>query len=278
MGKNTKHVPETQSRPIVNRTVKSTFAGNSSADVDNRLEPTSAGVSEEMWAIVDSRSYVREAFAIVLQQSVGKLHNKNIEGFSNVASLVQTIGPNAPDKLIVLIGESADGQLAQEEVELLRAHFTDPMIVVMVNSIDQHILDLWERLRPAAIIPGDYTSEQVAACLGLISVGAQFLPVTCVNSLLESIDTHRGALDKTVADQEHLARIASMLTPRQREVMRYVAMGRSNKYIASELDVCESTIKVHVSELLRRLGATSRTHAAWLFNHLPADAGREKLY
>jgi len=190
-----------------------------------------------MWAIVDSRSYVREAFAIVLQQSVGKLHNKNIEGFSNVASLVQTIGPNAPDKLIVLIGESADGQLAQEEVELLRAHFTE-----------------------------------------LISVGAQFLPVTCVNSLLESIDTHRGALDKTVADQEHLARIASMLTPRQREVMRYVAMGRSNKYIASELDVCESTIKVHVSELLRRLGATSRTHAAWLFNHLPADAGREKLY
>ena len=58
------------------------------------------------------------------------------------------------------------------------------------------------------------------------------------------------------------------LTPRQREVLSYLAIGKSNKYIAAELGVCESTIKVHVSEIMRRLRATSRTHASYIFNSI----------
>lgn len=49
------------------------------------------------------------------------------------------------------------------------------------------------------------------------------------------------------------------LTPRQGEVLRYLARGMSNKNIASELRISQSTVKAHIKELMLRLGATNRT-------------------
>ncbi|HEX2864744.1 MAG TPA: response regulator transcription factor [Deinococcales bacterium] len=52
------------------------------------------------------------------------------------------------------------------------------------------------------------------------------------------------------------------LTERETEVLRLVADGRGNKAIAAELGVSVSTVKLHVQEILEKLGASDRTHAA----------------
>jgi len=52
------------------------------------------------------------------------------------------------------------------------------------------------------------------------------------------------------------------LTPRERETLSYLASGASNKEIARALDLAESTIKVHVQNILRKLGLSSRVQAA----------------
>ena len=54
---------------------------------------------------------------------------------------------------------------------------------------------------------------------------------------------------------------AAALTPRELEVLRVMAMGLSNKGIASELAVSEKTVKNHVSSILGKLSADDRTHA-----------------
>lgn len=51
------------------------------------------------------------------------------------------------------------------------------------------------------------------------------------------------------------------LTERQEEVLKFVASGMSNKQIAYELGVTESTIKLHINSLLKALGANNRTQA-----------------
>jgi DNA-binding NarL/FixJ family response regulator len=51
------------------------------------------------------------------------------------------------------------------------------------------------------------------------------------------------------------------LTPRQRDVLRLLIEGKTNKLICRELELSESTVKTHLASIFRRLGATSRTQA-----------------
>jgi two-component system nitrate/nitrite response regulator NarL len=55
-----------------------------------------------------------------------------------------------------------------------------------------------------------------------------------------------------------------VLSGREREILTYVAKGASNKEIARALDLAESTVKIHVQHILRKLGLQSRVQAAVL--------------
>src|SRR5690606_26939929 len=56
----------------------------------------------------------------------------------------------------------------------------------------------------------------------------------------------------------------SRLTLRQHEVLEGLRYGKSNKHIARELNMQEATVKVHVRQIMRKLGASNRTQVALL--------------
>ncbi|HSP25266.1 MAG TPA: response regulator transcription factor [Saliniramus sp.] len=66
---------------------------------------------------------------------------------------------------------------------------------------------------------------------------------------------------------------AVSLTPRQLDVLALLREGHSNKLIARDLSMCESTVKVHVRQIMRKLGAANRTQAA-LNGLVPVSPGR----
>ena len=68
--------------------------------------------------------------------------------------------------------------------------------------------------------------------------------------------------DRRGAHEHRMARRSSALTSREREVLRLLAAGRSNREIASVLFIAPKTASVHVSNILGKLGAASRTEAA----------------
>jgi two-component system, NarL family, nitrate/nitrite response regulator NarL len=70
----------------------------------------------------------------------------------------------------------------------------------------------------------------------------------------------RPALDQGLAPQADAA--LESLSGREREILRFLAQGESNKAIARTLDIAEATVKVHVQNLLRKLQLTSRVQAA----------------
>ena len=52
------------------------------------------------------------------------------------------------------------------------------------------------------------------------------------------------------------------LTARERQVLEHLQLGASNKLIARQLNLRESTVKVHIRRIMRKLGAVNRTQAA----------------
>ena len=55
---------------------------------------------------------------------------------------------------------------------------------------------------------------------------------------------------------------ATPLSPREEQVLREIARGASNKEIARTLEIAETTVKIHVQHILRKLGLSSRVQAA----------------
>ena len=67
--------------------------------------------------------------------------------------------------------------------------------------------------------------------------------------------------DKSNSEEAEIIKRLKTLTPQQLRVMKMLKQGLLNKQIAFELSVGETTVKAHVSEILRKLGVASRTQA-----------------
>ena len=70
-----------------------------------------------------------------------------------------------------------------------------------------------------------------------------------------------GSTDRT---KDEGSSAVSRLSPRERDILREIARGASNKEIARTLSIAETTVKIHVQHILRKLNLTSRVQAAVL--------------
>jgi len=85
------------------------------------------------------------------------------------------------------------------------------------------------------------------------------------DKLLSSPDAARRVLHQfqQFAQGREIESLISPLTPREIEILDYMARGSSNKQIASQLDVSEQTVKNQITSIFRKLDANARTEAVW---------------
>ena len=100
----------------------------------------------------------------------------------------------------------------------------------------------------------------IAVCIEAISLvlaGGIFVPASSVLATCQVLSTSATP-----------ARQASIFTPRQAEVVEALRRGKANKIIAYELKMQESTVKVHVRHVMRKLKAKNRTEVVYKINEL----------
>jgi DNA-binding NarL/FixJ family response regulator len=174
----------------------------------------------------------------------------------------------AAESDMVLVGEASSGQEAIQEFRRLRPDIT-LMDVQMPNmdGIDAIIAIRSEYAAARIIVLTTYEGDFLAR--RAIQAGAQayILKSLVRRDLLETIRAvHAGskriAPDVAIQIAQHTADDA--LSVRELEVLSLIAGGTSNKGIATRLGVTEETIKMHVSNILAKLGANDRTHAVTL--------------
>lgn len=167
-----------------------------------------------------------------------------------------------------LVGEASNGLEALELFRTLRPDVTlmDIQMPVM-NGIDATGAIRAEF--PAARVIALTTYEGDVRALRAIKAGAAgyLLKSMLRTDLLETVrNVHQGrrCIPPELA-MELLAPSASdALSKREVEVLQQIAAGKSNKRIAAALDIAEDTVKAHVKNILSKLAANDRTHAAVL--------------
>ena len=127
---------------------------------------------------------------------------------------------------------------------MLRVRRTRPRFAISSEADFKRLLDFLFLRRESAV---------EAALAGLI-----VLPRDALEIFEETAPTQDANYESTALDLEPLA---ETLTPRERQVLDMMAEGFGNKEIAWRLQISEHTVKFHVSSILAKLGASSRTEA-----------------
>ena len=118
-------------------------------------------------------------------------------------------------------------------------------------------------------LPKSSSSEVMLNAIRLVLAGGMYLPPALLGK--KEGDTRADGLETSFGQPRLSERVARSLTRRQRDVMRLLALGRSNKAIAQELDLAEGTVKVHVSAIFKALNVTNRTEAVITAGKIEAD-------
>jgi DNA-binding NarL/FixJ family response regulator len=149
----------------------------------------------------------------------------------------------------------------QSALELLRERLPEASTVVLSDrdDVDEVNRALTHGVR--GYIPTSVECGVAVAALRLISAGGTFVPADALRSTAAKPD------DRPEGERQRRSDGLD-LTPRELSVIDLLREGKPNKLIAARLDMQENTVKVHVRNILKKLNATNRTHAAFVANRL----------
>jgi DNA-binding NarL/FixJ family response regulator len=166
-----------------------------------------------------------------------------------------TLAPRvAPD--ILLLDIALPGMSGVQLVRELAPRLPATKIVMLtVSSADR---DLSEAIRYGAsgYLTKDVSPEALARALRATQTGELVIPRRLAARLLARM-ARRGLAEPTTEDT-----LVDRLTQRERDVLRLLADGMSDRDIAAALTISRRTVETHVSSILRKLGVRNRAEAA----------------
>jgi DNA-binding NarL/FixJ family response regulator len=129
----------------------------------------------------------------------------------------------------------------------------------MVSAIEEPaVIKQALQLGAAAYLPKSAPLEVLSEAVAAVLAGERWLPAELEASVSQAAD---------LIDQQ-FAGALEQLTPQQFRVLKMIADGLLNKQIAYEMNVQETTVKQHVSAILRKLEVNNRTLAGIMFEKL----------
>jgi DNA-binding NarL/FixJ family response regulator len=163
-----------------------------------------------------------------------------------------------PDTNFIFLDLKMPGADGFTGLSALRTEYPDVPIIMVSAEEDPVIIKQALALGAAAYIPKSVPLELLSDAISAVLNGDTWLPP----DLVEDVKNAKPLIDNDFAQR------LEQLTPQQFRVLKMIADGLLNKQIAYEMNVQETTIKQHVSAILRKLNVNNRTLAGILFEKL----------
>lgn len=196
--------------------------------------------------IADDHALFRDGLSLQVEKIAPQAIITQAANFSQALKIVSA----APDTDLVIIDLDMPDMRWEDGLRALQEKLSDGRFVVISASEDARNIRRVIEMGIKGYIPKRSETKVLTSALKLILDGGTYLPP----SIMEMATT-------AATDGRAGRNGAKVLTPRQSEVLDYVAEGMSNKQIAYKMDVSEATVKLHINALLRAVGATNRTQA-----------------
>ncbi|MFC0110651.1 response regulator [Kibdelosporangium aridum] len=196
--------------------------------------------------VVDDQTVVREGLVLLLQllpdiQVVGAA-----AGGEEALRLVATERPD-----VVLMDLRMPKMDGVEATKRVRAEHPDTQVVVLTTYSDDESVFAALRAGARGYLTKDARAGEIAEAIAAVQRGeAQFDPA--IQRRLAETVTSRAVSTEGLPDG---------LTPREADVLRLIAEGRSNTEIASQLVITEATVKTHINNLFAKIGVRDRAQA-----------------
>ena len=176
---------------------------------------------------------------------------------------LQVIGEAGDGKTGIQIAEEQDPDLILLDLnmpgmngfetldELRKRELSGRIILFTVSNYSDDLISALKRGADGYLLK-DMEPEELIIALKEAASGKMVVSPTLTSVLAESLREHQSQNESD----------AIALTPRESDILELIAQGLSNKMIARNLDIAESTVKVHVKHLLKKLNLKSRVEAA----------------
>jgi DNA-binding NarL/FixJ family response regulator len=203
--------------------------------------------------IVDDHPLFCDALSITLRAVIGLSRIDSADRLETAFAILDS----APAPDVVVLDLNLPDVSGLEGLIRLRAVVPSVPIVVVSSLADNRVIGAALRAGAAGFIPKHARRDVFRAAFDVIRNGGTYIP----DGFVPAADP---AAPATQSEQA-IARLA-LLTRQQAKILQLICEGRLNKQIAWDLSIAETTVKAHVTAIMRKLGVQSRTQAVLMAN------------
>jgi DNA-binding NarL/FixJ family response regulator len=196
-------------------------------------------------AVIESRSFIREC----LRRSVQSAFPLPVLPYSTAIELEQQ-HLLTPPKLIIFSWVEDNEEASTDALKVLSEVAPRTPVIVLAYNNDAELARTAIGHGAKGYIPVSLGFEITIEAVRFVLAGGTYAPMDCLL-----------ARDPP-GDAPSQPPTSGLVTARELAVIRAIQQGKSNKIIAYELNMCESTVKVHVRNIMKKLNAKNRTDVA----------------
>jgi DNA-binding NarL/FixJ family response regulator len=197
-------------------------------------------------AVVESRPFLREC----IRRSMDSALSVPVVTYPTLSELRAQLQEGAAGLIVLSLIEATSEACANALKSLAELAFDHPTIV-LASTNDVDLARAAIRSGAKGYIPVTMGFEIAVEVMRFVLAGGTYVPPDCL------LGTDQlGVRASTTFPRPYI------LTNRELSVVRAIQQGKSNKIIAKELNMCLSTVKVHVRNVMRKLNAKNRTEVA----------------
>lgn len=196
--------------------------------------------------VIDDHPLFCEALSMTLR---GALSVPEVSVANSLQGALDTLkGRSAPD--IVLLDLNLPDVDGLDGLVRLKMEVPETPVIVVSSLSESAMITMVMHEGAAGFIPKDSSKTIITEAFNKIREGGTYTPADYIAPVQNEDTPVDGAA----------TRLAT-LTPQQACILRLICKGKLNKQIAFELSIAETTVKAHITAILRKLGVHSRTQA-----------------